>query len=880
MRKIGLLLIGLLFAFTSCGGASGNTSSIDIDEYITSSKSEDELGEFDLVGPANHIITDKVESFSWTASANAEKYMIEICSDEGFHKGSNMIDYYSSDNIQSTSFKVNSTFAFKETTYYWRVTAKNSGSSKLSTSTYSFFVQSSSINEFNLDVGEADDWKLHPVGSFATVGIDNSDFFNNGKKSLSITFTKEDTNRGTPSSDGWIIVTKTIEKNIYGTDALYFNMYYAGQDATIIIRLVDRDNEYWYCPVQVSNNAKQAVILKFSQFIQRTKDVTVGNEHFDYERIKYFEVVFEKTYGDGVFLMSDVRAIKFDNYKYFFIEKLNYTVFDDKLYERDNYDFEIEKTADELTLLHYGTVEGKTKINGYGFVKLNVERYFATGDAIKISLKYEGIKGSNVLLRIYEEDTDRWVYSVPYSSLSTEEYKELIIPFDAFRKSYLGGDGKRQFYYIINIQFGTEGQYGTGKLFFKDFEIVNKADYKTEEVREVAEDGLIEDFSSYRFASDIFMVWEHSDGNKDEYLDLNTSTKVIGNNNYVCGQLLYKADMEPALYYLPVSTEKEYTSISMWLNDQSVKSGTDYVSHITNWSPDVNIMIRLVTGEIYAYLIEKLPRTWNEYSIPFSEFKINNQADLGNRTPKPIQSTTITHVGISMQYYYFDSEGEKMPLYCSDNPVLIDNICFNNRTETKITALDRIVSIPEGSDIAMFDDFEEYDSTRDAEVYWGNGTNAEYQVISLSNDVSTEGGIHSLSFKFLEKGTSPSYYLSPRIDQEVTSKVLIIDMKCDVAATIYINFTTSVSGTERKYRATLDSIPTVWTRYEIGLTQFKLENSETTMSSSNLKNVTRLSFGMVYFGENEGDAHYLLVDNIHLDKSYTSYSINTRTTIA
>ena len=143
------------------------------------------------------------------------------------------------------------------------------------------------VNEVEFDLGEADDWNLHPLGSYADVSIDTTNFFKNDKDSIKIQFKKEDTNQGKPESDGWIIVNKTIEKSIYGTDALFFNMYYAGQQADVVIRLVDRDNEYWYAPALVSNNAKQSVILKFDEFKQRTGDVTVANMKFDFERIKY-----------------------------------------------------------------------------------------------------------------------------------------------------------------------------------------------------------------------------------------------------------------------------------------------------------------------------------------------------------------------------------------------------------------------------------------------------------------------------------------------------------------------------------------------------------------------------------------------------------------
>ena len=252
-----------------------------------------ELGSFDLLSPNNGIIVDSMNEFSWTSSENADRYSLELCSDDRFINNNARIDYYLRENISATSFTINASL-WQDTTYYWRVYAFNKDGERLSESTYSFKIKAPDIEEYEFDFGDADDWTLHPVGSYADISIDNSNFFGNNKESLVVSFKKEDTNQGIPESDGWIIVTKTIEKSIFGTDALFFNMYYSGEDANVLIRLVDRDNEYWYAPVQISNNAKQKVVLRFDDFVQRKKDVTIANETFDHERIKYLEVVFER----------------------------------------------------------------------------------------------------------------------------------------------------------------------------------------------------------------------------------------------------------------------------------------------------------------------------------------------------------------------------------------------------------------------------------------------------------------------------------------------------------------------------------------------------------------------------------------------------------
>ena len=584
--------MALLLGLTGCTNTTTPKITPDENIDINIETNTGDLGDFHLIGPASGIILEKALEFSWEESANADKYTLEICSSEYFISDLDNIDYYSQENILATSFKINSEFQFKDTTYYWRVTSYNGRGHKECAEVFNFFVKAPEVEEVYFDFGEADDWTLHPTGSYADISIDNSNFFKNNEKSLKLQFKQEDTNQGKPESDGWIIVTKTIEKSIYGTDALYFNMFYAGQQADVIIRLVDRDNEYWYAPAQISNNAKQSVILKFSEFKQRTKDVPVANMVFDYERIKYLEVVFEKTFGDGVFLLSGMKAIKFSNYGDFFIDKLDFSDYSESSFTHDTYQYDYQINGTELVLNHYNTqTEEHNKINGYGFFKVNVNRYFVSGDAIRVKIKTSGSAGSNVILRLYEEDTDRWSYKIPYSTLS-DEYKELIIPYGAWQASSLMGDGRRQFYMILNLQFGCEGQYGNGAIYFKDFEIIKLREVIPETKRVVSADGMIEDFNNYTYNSEMFMIWEHSIDNKDEYMALNTANKIGGTSNPYCGQFEYKSDMMEAMYYLPIEASGNFDGFSIWMKDGSVKPGEAKVDHVTNWSPQVRVLIR------------------------------------------------------------------------------------------------------------------------------------------------------------------------------------------------------------------------------------------------------------------------------------------------
>lgn len=876
MKNFKALFLVLLFGLVGCNSASA-AEQIKIDNYANSAQNMGNLSAFELDNPLNNTIVESVSEFKWNASENAETYVLEVCSSEMFVSNVDTIDYYKKENITSTSFKFNSTLSLKDTNYYWRVTAKNSAGTKVCNQVFQFFVSAPQVNEVPFDLGETDDWKLHELGSPADVTVNSNNFFGDNKDTLKIAFKMEDTKRGIEESDGWLIASKTIERSIYGTDALFFNCFYAGDDSNIFIRLIDRDNEFWHCPIQISRNAKQSVILKFSEFEQRTRDVTVANMTFDFERIKTLEIVFEKTFGDGVFLMSNMRAIKFSNYKNLFIEKLNFNDYESNQFVKDSYqfDYQINEEGYELQMNYYGSTygQGKPAINGYGFMKLNVNRYMFTGNAVKMSIKYTGKTGNNVLLRVYEEDTDRWSFKIPFSYLTEGEYTTLIVPYDAFAKSYIMGDGRRQFYFILNLQFGLEGQYGTGSLFFKDFEVVdiNDKEYKREEKRVVGSDGLIEDFNNYDFNSDMYFIWIHSDGNKDEYMDLNKTNKT-GFNNVACGQFEYKSDMENALYYLPISADGDYTSLSLWLKDASVRSGDGRAASVTNWSPDVGVYVRLATGEIYVYEIEKLERVWYQYDIPFTSFTLTNEEDL-KAPKKPITAEAITHVGVSFQYFYKDASGKAIPLYSISNPVYIDNIYLTTFETLRKNTKERTVKYDEETHLAEVEDFESYGTTREVYDFWNYGKTFEYQQMELSNDVSSVGGTNSLKLQYLTKKDSPSYYISPAIDPSVNLKVFRFDLKSEISATVYLNFYVASGSSEGQYRVTLTGVTSKWTTYIFGFAHIiDINDSESTFSKNYLSYITRISFGVTSSATAESEYSYIYIDNLAFDGNYDKNS--------
>lgn len=857
-----LMLLGACSNVNGAGRTNIDFDNLDSNEY-SSEKVTGTLGSFDLLSPYNGAEVTSVPTFRWQECTNAKTYTLEICENDRFLSTVDYIVYDKIENLTSTTFDIQADLATKNTTYYWKVTAVNDAGTKVSDSVFTFYLKAQEVEEVNFDLGYADDWLLHSAGSYADISIDNSNFFGNDKPALAVTFKKEDTNQGIPASDGWIIVTKTIEKSCYGTDSIFFNFYYAGNDSRILIRLVDKDNEYWFCEISISNNAKQSVILKFDSFEQRIKDVPVANRHFDFERIKYMEVVFEKTFGDGVCLISDVKAIKFDNYKDRFIDKLHFDEYSNGQWTYENYNFVKNIDGDKLELQFSNTAIGdNTKgINGYGFSKLNVEKFFVDGDAIKVKVKYNGNKGTNIILRVYEEDLDRWAYKIPYSSLTEGEYEEYIIPYMSFASSEVGGDGKRQFSYFHNIQFGVEGQNGTGSITFKDFEVVKIKDYATEESRNVAVDGVIETFDKYTRATEMHFIWGTSTGNKDEFMDLSTTAKAGGPSNIQCGSFSYKTDMEPATYTLPLTVvTNNFSSFSIWLKDASISS----------IRAKVDLYISLVTGDEFVYTIEQLDQAWYGYSIPFSSFRSTEDSTIDGSA---ISVGTIVEFKMGIQYFTPSAYGISNPTYTNGNIVYVDNIMFGHESTFEKVEKEKIIRSVD--DIAMIEDGESYNTTDDVFENWMITSSIGYEKIELSDDVSSKGGKHSIYMEYYYKN-SVSYVAPIKVDSAVGAKGISIDIKSDEKVRIYINIYVQIGTTIFQYRATIDSTSNYWHRHKIGFDNFELQNSTSAkqLISTMVPNIVRVTFGAV---DKYSDYHngYFYIDNYCLvNTSGMSYTTN------
>lgn len=891
MKKNSLLFIALVMALGSCSKGALVTKAndrkvIDFDtlesnEYTEPTPNLGTIGTFDLVAPLDGIQVEYLPTFTWTEAENATRYSLEICSDERFISKNEAIDYYIINNLTCTTWTPTVTLAFQNTTYYWRVLANNgrnyTGDNIPHSEVRSFYVVAPEIEEFQFDLGEADDWQLHPTGSYADIAVDNSNFFGNDQESIAISFKKEDTMRGIPESDGWIVVTKTIEKSIYGTDAIMFDMYYSGQDADVFIRLIDRDNEFWVAPVKLSVNAKQKVFLEFKDFVQRTADVTVANNVFDHDRIKYLEIVFERSFGDGILLISNVKAVKIDNYHSLFIDQLNFNDYTETQWVNDTYDFEREVTDDELTIKYWSGDGDHPSINssGYGFAKIYVNQYLYGGDAIKLKVKYSGNKGNNIVVRVYEEDTDLWFYRIPYSSLTEGEYKEVMIPFKAFAKSSLMGDGRRQFYFVINLQFGIEGQYGTGTASYKDFEVVKTEDYRTEEKRAVDGTGLIENFNQYTTTPDLYLIWDESYKNKDEYMSLNSNNKVGGADNPYCGQFEYKADMEPAVYELPLELGNQtFESLSIWLKDASILDSRA-PAHIDEVIADLTIYLELAGGEIYGYHLTELDKVWREYVLPFDSFELTN-IDYLPFVPTKLKEGKIVRFALSFQYFYLQEDGKTgYALYTDDNKVYADNICFGHDSIYQTTIREKLIEMT--GNVAIADDFESYADTAAINEVWVNGSDLTFQSIGLSNQVSSEGGTKAMSLRYKCDSDSPKYFLNPAFAKDVTATGVRFSLACNKSIKVFFNLYFMIGSSVTQYRYTIESISTAWTEYTLSFDRFeKISGSTLAFDENIVRKVYRISFGAQRY-DNTYAYGDLLVDNIVFDKTIEASTNSTRT---
>ena len=729
-RFLSLLLLPLLI--TGCGEASNDTS-VDTTSYETHSvahpRKTGDIQAFDLTGPDNGFSTGEGFTFTWQAASNADYYSLEIASTPSFISDDEDEVYVKESNLSNNKFDLTYTLPKKDILYYWRVTAINKDHTKKCNEARNFFYESSKVGELPIAIEDEQDWVLHKEGSYADIKIDRSNFFGNGQNSLAIIFDKEHTCQGIAKSDGWIVVTKTEDRELYGTDSFYFNFYYSGHDATVLVRVLDYDGEYWHKQVQISNNAKQTILLRYDEFELRTAGTNINNRVFDWQHIRYFEIVFERTFGDGICLFSNIKAVKYDNYKHMFMQKMDFRSTDmkDWTYENFNFDKTISEDGSELTLTYVArnAETNPNGFNGYGFQNVNVYKYFVQGDAIRMKVKYTGT-GVNAMFyfRILEEDNDRWQFKLSFSYFERDAYKELVIPLKAFQRTdYMTGDGAKQFYFIQKFNIGLADNYSTGSLSIKDLEVIKIDDIVKNRKLTVSADGMIEDFNNYDVYTQMYYYWDQSVVNKDEAMKLDTIHKAGGSRNTYCAEFDYKADMEMAVYqtYMDASACVGKTALSLWLKDASVKFDDPAVAYLdeNDIAAEMTIQLTMDSGEWSRYVIPKLNKEWYNYTIAFSDFTLNNEVDLFDE-PNPLSSEHIIHMAFGFKYLYYDQQGNHHPTYAIANPVYLDEICFTGATTSSTTEISGTIKPDvDNPNVVTVETMESYQTTADNFAYVG-----------------------------------------------------------------------------------------------------------------------------------------------------------------
>ena len=831
------------------------------------------IGAFSLLTPANGYSAGSNFHFTWEEASNSDYYQIEFSSTLNFITNDEEEVYVKESNLANALYDLNYSLPKKDILYYWRVTAVNRDHNKKCNEIGNFFYESTKLDEIKIEIEDEQDWQLHPEGSYADIKVDRSDFFGTGENSLAIIFDKEHTCQGIAKSDGWIVITKTEDRELYGTDSFYFNFYYSGHDATVLVRVLDYDGEYWHKQVQISNNAKQTILMRYDEFELRTAGTNIFNRKFDWQHIRYFEIVFERTFGDGICLFSNIKAVNYADYSDMFIDKVNFKMTDmaDWTYENYNFPKTISESGDEITLSYtpYNSETNPTGMSGYGFQNVNVYKYFAQGDAVRMKVKYTGSSSSAMFyFRILEEDNDRWQFKISFSYFVKDEYKELVIPLKAFQRTdYMSGDGAKQFYFIQKFNFGLADCWSSGTLSIKDLEVIKIDDIVENRKRTVRNDGCIEDFDNYNIYTEMYYYWDQSAVNKDEAMKLDTIHKAGGTSNPYCAEFDYKADMEMAVYQLYFDSEHPFVSdknaFSIWIKDASVKYGDSAIDYLNDEdvAAEMTIQLTLDTGEWYRYIVPKLYKEWHNYTILFSDFFLNNEDDLFDEI-KPLDTEHIIHMAFGFKYLYYDQQGNHHPTYAIANPVYLDEIYFVNATATSIEPISGTLG-PDSDDSTRItiETMEEYVNNDDIFAYWSYGIDRAYNSMTLSNEVSSQGGTKSMKMHY--KGyDSVSYGRITQFARSIKAKGFAIDIKGDNKATVYINLNWRSGNTLYKLRYTLTGVSSNWTHYELGFDLFKdINGSQVAVNKDTARDIESISFGIVNNDSSESDIY---IDNMRL----------------
>ena len=925
MRKrfLTLLLLPLLLV-TGCNESKENFDS----KPIEIARSVGEIGDFSLLTPENGFVTNTNFTFTWEKASNADYYQLEIGNTETFINDPQDVEnvYVKENNISLNKYDLNFTLPIKNETYYWRVTAVNKDHKKQCDSIGVFRYTSSGKKELPIEIENEQDWTLHKQGSYADISIDRNYFFGKDKKqnSLVIKFDKEHTLNGqpdVPNSKGWIVVTKSEDRELYDTDAFYFNFFYSGHDSTVLVRVLDKDGEYWHNQVKIANNAKQTILMKYDDFTLRTAGTNVNNRVFDWQRIHYFEIVFEKTFGDGVCVFSDIKAVNYEDYSDLFMKDMDFNCTNKDEWTYENYDFQKDITEDgrEITLsFTKKSAENPNGFNGYGFQNINLYKFFDKGDALKMKIKYTGVGDSSMFyFRVLEEDNDRWQYKMQFGDFKKletltrpdkdedpegweafdpddEGFMVLIIPLKAFQRTdYMQGDGAKQFYFIQKFNVGLADNYSSGTITIKDLTLVEYSDIVDSRTRVVESDGVIENFNNYNLYTEIYYQWDQSFENKDEAMKLDSIHKVNGKGNTYCGEFDYKADMEMAVYQLYMNTDAcvDKDAFSIWLCDASVKPSDPMIDYLEDEqvASEMTIQLTLSSGEWYRYVIDCVKKDWFKYTISFDDFELVNEDSLFD-TPQPLSSDKIIHMAFGFKYFYYlkgkdgkPDTNKSHPTYVIANPVYLDEICFTNADATTIKELGGALKPDAENPNQITVDTFESNLYPEEELfdYWEYGSVKDYNLMEFSDDVSSIGGAHSLRMQY-QGNDSVSYVRATQFHKRSSSKGIAIDIKGDGNAIIYLNLNLRVGSNVYKMRYSIVKPAASWTHYEIGYDYFVdvTNGSFRSISQYNSKNIESISFGIVNnLGSSKpGYKSNIYIDNIRMLVN-AEYSVNTKTVI-
>ena len=424
--------------------------------------------------------------------------------------------------------------------------------------------------------------------------------------------------------------------------------------------------------------------------------------------------------------------------------------------------------------------------------------------------------------------------------------------------------------------------YGSGTLTYKDVEIVSRSEVTAINTgsRTIGSDGVIDNFDSYTSAAEPFYQWKLSTSNKDEFITLN-SLKALGSNNKYCAQMAYKADMAAATYSLGLTVETTgVDSLSLWLKDASVKSDNSVFNYLDSVSAHAYIGLTLTAGTIYYFEIAALSKVWTNYVIPFSAFKVSSGSE-------QLTASNIAKLSLAFSYVYYLEDGvTQYPTYMMSNPVYVDNIVLLNSgltVEAEYAKEKAIKADASDATKATIEDAESYATTADVLNSWTYGNTNENNNLELANDVSSEGGQHSLKMNY-KSYSSVSYAIPTTVDASIGTtmrpKGIVVDLKGDGKATVYINFYLLVNGTVMLVRKTIESseLKSGWARYAIGFGEFTdyVSPSTASVTVNNIIYVYQISFGIV---NSDYSASAIYMDNLRLDNSITR-TTDTATVIA